>query len=39
MDDDKRKHAGQVWAEAANLAERTIGGSLDDGTAFTDTNA
>ena len=38
-DDDKRKKAGQAWSEAANLASYTIGGTLDDGTAFKDTNA
>lgn len=37
--DDQRKKAGQAWSEAANLASSTIGGTLDDGTAFKDTDA
>lgn len=37
--DDKRKKAGQAWKEAANLASYTIGGTLEDGTAFKDTNS
>lgn len=37
--DSRRTAAGTAWAEAANLASATIGGTLDDGTAFKDTNA
>lgn len=37
--DPKRQKASQAWFEAANLAEATIGGTLDDGTAFKDTDA
>lgn len=37
--DDKRQKAGQAWSEAANLASFTIGGTLDDGTGFKDTDA
>ena len=37
--DSRRTAAGTAWSEAANLASATIGGTLDDGTAFKDTNA
>ncbi|SLM34209.1 Metallopeptidase, catalytic domain [Lasallia pustulata] len=37
--DAKRIKAGRAWSEAANLAEFTIDGSLDDKTKFQGTNA
>ncbi len=37
--DPKRQKAGRAWSEAANLADFTIGGALDDGTNFQGTNA
>ena len=37
--DPKRQKAGQAWSEAANLAEFTIDGTLDDKTQFQGTNA
>ena len=39
IDDDKRKKAGEAWADAANLASFTFDGTLDDETGFQDTNA
>lgn len=38
-DDPKRQTAGRAWSEAANLAEFTIDGTLDDLTQFQGTNA
>ena len=38
-DDPRRTHAGTAWAEAANLAELTIDGTIDGGARFTDTKA
>lgn len=37
--DPRRQKAGQAWSEAANLADNAIGGTLDSGTAFKDTDA
>lgn len=38
-DGDQQDKAGRAWSDAASLASITIGGELDDKTAFEDTKA
>ena len=38
-EDPRRVKAARAWSEAANLADFTIEGTLDDGTKFQGTNA